>query len=184
MSALMKYSCGGTVHSIATLIVIGVLVVHAPARAEERPAVITQERNSAVAFALTVDIVATSLAATCASTSEALAAKAAAERSVWRAHNWHLVEAAHKYLLYVKAAVAGQRGEDAGRAFYEEQKARFFAEAKTALAEIFPAGGVTEAECEGVVMKLSDGSMNFEAKPEFFRALEEIETDMSKMVGT
>lgn len=168
---------------LATLILTGFLAC-VPVHAEERTAVITEQRNAAVSFALTVDIVTTSLAATCAEAGESLAVKAAAARSSWRAHNGHLVDAAHRYLLHVRAVVAAQRGEDAGRAFYEEQKARFFAEAKTALMETFPAGGVGASECEAIVPKLRDGSMNFEAKPEFFQALLGIKADMSRMVGT
>jgi hypothetical protein len=148
---------------------------------EERPSSITEARNAAVSFALTMDLVTSSLASTCADASKALSSAAPAARSSWKEHNWHLVDSAHKYLLFVRAAIEAQGGAEAGQAFYEGQKARFVADAKTALTQSFPGGDIGEAGCEEVIAKLGDGSMNFEAKPEFFKSLVEIEEAISHM---
>jgi hypothetical protein len=170
------------VRSIIFLALVVLLAGPLPARAQEQPGAITEARNAAVGFALTMDLVTSSLASTCAETSEALSRTAPAARSAWKAHNWHLVDSAHKYLLFVRARVVAQRGEDAGRAFYEEQRARFVADARTALTDTFPEGGINAGECETVVTKLVDGSMDFEAKPDFFKALVEIEEAIAYML--
>jgi hypothetical protein len=170
--------------SIALLALVGCLAGAPTAGAQDTwPGSITEARNSAVGFALTMDLVTSSLASTCAEASQDLAQKAPAARLAWKEHNWHLVDSAHKYLLFVRAAVVAQRGEAAGRAFYEEQRARFLSDARTALNDTFRDGGIAEGECETVVTKLVDGSMNFEAKPDFFKALMEIEDAISQMSG-
>nr|WP_293243903.1 hypothetical protein [Panacagrimonas sp.] len=162
------------------MVLLGVLAV-TPATAEEWPESITEARKAAVDFALTMDIVTGALASTCARAGEDLAPRAEAARGAWVVANGQLVDSAHKYLLFIKAAVAQQKGEEAGDAFYEGQRTRLFADAQKALTDTFPEGGIAADECEAVIERLGSGAMNLEAKPAFFSALMEIDDAISRI---
>lgn len=145
------------------------------------PSAISEAHTSAVAFALTMDLVTASLASTCAKASEALSMAAQAARSQWIAHNGSLVSSAHDYLRFLSAVVASEQGAEAGQAFYEQQKARYVADAHTALTETFPDGGIDEAGCEEVIGKLGTGGMNLDAKPQLHESLVEIEDAITQL---
>lgn len=170
----------GLPRSIASLVVAGALLSPL-ASAQERTTAITEARYAAVSFALTMDIVTASLGSTCAKASEALSAKAQAARSSWTNHNGHFVDSAHKYLLFVRATIASERGDEAGSAFYEEQRSRFVADATEAVTDTFPGGNIDEPGCDKVLSNMRGGAMNLEAKPELFRALEEIDSAITQM---
>lgn len=142
---------------------------------------INEARTSAVAFALTMDLVTATLASTCAKASESLSMAAQAARSRWTAHNGSLVQSAHDYLLFLSAVVASEQGEEAGQVFYQQQKARFVSDAHTALTETFPDGGIDEGGCEEVIGNLGGGGMNLEAKPHLHESLVEIEDAISRI---
>lgn len=168
------------VRAIAILGLVGALA-GTPATAQEPHTAITDARIAAVSFALTMDLVTASLAMTCAKAGEALSVAAPAARSSWTQHNGSLVTSAHDYLLFQSAVVASEQGEDAGQAFYEEQKARLTADAHTALTETFPGGVIDANACPEVIANLGSGGMNLEAKPEFHQALVEIQDAISRL---
>lgn len=167
---------------IALLALVTALVT-APSKAQDAPTAITDARNAAVAFALTMDLVTTSLASTCAKDSEALAANARVADASWKARNGQLVDSAHKYLLFARAVVAEQRGPEAGQAFYEEQRTRFVADAHTALTESFPGGEIDSAGCERVLTRIAEGAMDLAAKPALHQSLVEIDAAISHLTG-
>ena len=158
------------------------LAAAADTDAPERPSSITPARYAAVSFALTMDIVTTSLGSTCAKANDELSATAEAALSSWRNRNGHFVDSAHKYLLFVKASVAAEKGEDAGNEFYEAQRKQFVADAAKAMTDSFPGGDIDEAGCEKVLDRLGDGGMDLQAKPELFQSLKEIDDAVTQML--
>lgn len=174
---------GGVVRSIAVaaLALAGLLASPHAATQEEPSDAVTEARYAAVSFALTMDLVAAALASTCAKAGPELSQKAEEAHASWKARNRQLMDSAHQYLLFLRASVASQQGEEAGRAFYEAQRARFVADAQTALTETYPDGDIDAATCEKTLSNLGEGGMDLQAKPEFFKALMEIDQAISHM---
>jgi hypothetical protein len=179
--------CVPAAHGIVRSIVVGVLALAGllasprPAAQEQPSDAVTEPRFAAVSFALTMDLVAAALSSTCAEAGAELSQKAEDAHASWKVRNGQLVDSAHQYLLFVSSTVAAQQGEEAGRAFYAAQRARFVADAQTALTDTYPGGDIDAAVCDKVLSNLGGGAMDLEAKPEFFKALVEIDQAISHM---
>jgi hypothetical protein len=157
------------------LLATATLAITVAADAAETLPSVTKARNSAVGYALTMDQVTNSFAGKCGATDRESARLA---RAAWNERNGELVRSADRYLDFVKRLVTHEKGEEAARRFYEEQKTAFASRAQLTVIDSLMAGGEREV-CGQVLEAISKGRMDVEATPAHFRALQEIRAEIT-----
>lgn len=115
---------------------------------------ITEARNAAVGYAISMDLLMHRLAFSCAAYGGDARSRTAAARHGWTRRNGALVDAAHRYLRMVEARIAQEQGEAAGTRFYEERKSQFETEAQAFLEQRFEGKPDAFATCRSIASSL------------------------------
>jgi len=158
------------------LLATATLAITVAADAAETLPSVTKARNSAVGYALTMDQVTHSFAGKCGATDRESARLA---RAAWSERNGEAVRSADRYLDFVKRLVTHEKGEEAARRFYEEQKTAFASRAQLTVIDSLLTGNGEREVCGQVLEAISKGRMDVEATPAHFRALQEIRAEIT-----
>jgi tetratricopeptide (TPR) repeat protein len=143
--------------------------------------VISEARNDAVGFALTLKLSTGSLAEKCQTLGGRFTHNASEVLAGWKNRNMSLIDVADKYLTYVRLRMEAQKGEQAGREFIDELKAMFVRDAQGSMDDLFPAGKVDAAQCQRSLDHIAQGAMDLSALPAKQKILEEIRADMASI---
>lgn len=144
---------------------------------------ITERRNEAAWFALTHALVIEKLLTTCAGVKDTLPQDPERILKSWNERNWERLEAAHGYLFYVRAAMAGKQGKEAGEAFYRRMTDEFEQQSANALSDVLAQQGPTAASCAKWTAMVVEGKADLNWKPQYIPVLDEILAFHRNVVG-
>lgn len=141
--------------------------------------VITESRNAAAGFAITLWMANVDALGTHCSTLEGESDKPfTSALESWKRRNSPYVDAALKYMGEIEDHMAANQGEEARKKFRDDRKADFTQATHTTEAVSFRDGKIDSESCLNMANHAADGSMDLDKNKEFFPMLQEIKTDM------
>ena len=141
----------------------------------------TEERNAAVGFAATQQLVVMESIINQCRTFNGVGDQADNAYQAWNARNSLASRAAWTYLTLAGDVLTARQGAEAGKKFYADRKAEFGAAAKQSLLAIFKDGIVDIPACQRLVAEINRGAMDVSAMPEHFKMLQEIDAEILEM---
>lgn len=142
---------------------------------------ISDFRNEATGYALTVDLRVGFICETCPDIHPSLKRLAKATKKGWKSTNESYVNAADEYLDMVTAKLARTTDEESATLFYLSTTERFITDARHSATILLGRTRPTERRCELLLKKISKGMFRFSANPDYFPTLEEIRRDMESV---
>lgn len=151
-------------------------------QAHAAPAVaITEERNVAVGFSATQQMVVFDSLINQCSAFKSTAEATSQAYTRWTERNALAVRATWAYMVLVQDAIRAQQGEDAAKDFDADRKAEFTAATRQALLAIFKDGIVDAASCVNLASLVERGAMDITRVPENYEVLEQIDSEIQEL---
>lgn len=167
--------------AVATVVAIAIMLMAASGStmADPVPRVkITEPRNAATGFAITLWMASVDALGTHCSTLEKESGKPFSNAlESWKSRNAKYVDAALKYMVEREDDIAANQGEKTRQKFHDDRRAEFITATHAVEAVWFPDGKIDGASCRAVASHAADGSMDLHRNAEFFPVLQEIRAD-------
>lgn len=169
---------------LARATIVAILLVAGAGVATSTPAStpkITEQRNAAVGFAITLWMFnVDALGNHCSKLGSPSDGQFLDASKAWQDRNATYVNAALEYMMDMEDFIATQQGEEARRKFHAESKAEFVASTHKIELVWFPGGRINEATCMRVANHMADGSMDLDRNAEFFPILQALKAESDR----
>lgn len=175
MPGYRRFFCLARVTTIAILLATGSgVAASAPANAPK----ITEQRNAAVGFAITLWMFnVDALGNHCSKLGSPSDGQFLDAFKAWQDRNAPYVNTALEYMVDMEDFIAAEQGEEARRKFHADRKAEFVASTHKTELVWFPDGMIDEASCMRVANHMADGSMDLDRNAEFFPILQALKAE-------
>lgn len=142
---------------------------------------ITEQRNAAVGFAITLWMVnVDALGNRCSKLGSPSDGQFLDAFKAWQDRNVPYVNAALEYIVDMEDFIAAQQGEAVRRKFHAERKAEFIESTHKIERVWFPNGIIDEASCMRAANHMADGSMDLDRNAEFLPVLQALKVEADK----
>lgn len=140
---------------------------------------ITEQRNAAVGFAITLWMVAVdALGDHCSGLGSPSDEQFLAALKAWQGRNAPYVNAALEYMADIEDFIKATQGEPARKQFRADRKTEFVASARKAEVVWFPKGRFDEASCQHMANQVASGVMDLDQNAEFFPILQTMKSEV------
>lgn len=137
-----------------------------------------ERRHAAAGYAIGMDLITHALARSCAVYGGEALERTRAGRQAWQRRNQDWVDASHRYLRVLEAAIAADEGEEAGRRFYEQRKDELQAESQALLERSFPPDADAFDTCRGIAEDFERGTFDLGQHPDHGATLRALLLDL------
>lgn len=175
------HRCRGLIHVAAAVVVLAAASVDGAAAAPASAPNITEQRNAATGFAITLWMTQVdALGGHCAKLGGPSDDEFMHVLKAWQHRNAPYVNAALEYMADIEDFITAQQGESAQKEFRAARKAEFATSTRKTEAVWFPDGRVDEASCRHMAAFVANGSLDVDQDSEFFPILQTLKAESDR----